>query len=517
MCAEAATVRLDSPAARRGLVQSALDLRRVFVAVLFGGIFVLAARNITDPDFWWHLRTGQYIVETRSVPHTDPFSYTREGQPWVAHEWLSEVLIYALYRTAGWGGLIIGFAAVTTATFYLLYIRCAGRPYLAGILVLLGAFACRPTWGVRPQSFSLLLASILLWLLEGSERDPGRLWWIVPMTLLWANLHAGYSLGIALMTLWLIGSWLNHALRWDPSNEKHLGLRPLALVLLLSALVVILNPNGPRLYSYPFETLSSGAMQKHIIEWSSPDFHRGEFAPLLVLLLAVVVAPVLTGLRTSPRRLLLVCASAYAALQWNRFIPIFVLIATPILSEHATAWPESRGWQYLFLRNSTTTPMKALINAGIVLTLGIVCYAHVREVIRYQPVAEAAAFPSAAVTFLGQLPSDAPLCNSYSWGGYLIWKLPHRKVFIDGRADLYGDEFVEHFFAASNFTGDWKQELEKWDIGIVLVRIDSPLAVGLGASRGWKLTFHDAQAAVLTRMSGKGQPESMSVLPERLR
>jgi hypothetical protein len=328
----------------------------------------------------------------------------------------------------------------------------------------------------------------------------------VPMTLLWANLHAGYSLGIALMSLWLIGSWLNQILRSDPSGNLHPGLQPLALTLLLSALVVILNPNGLRLYSYPFETLRSTSMQRHIIEWSSPDFHRVEFAPFLVLLLAVVVAPAVTGLRTSPRGLLFVCASAYIALQSNRFIPIFVLVATPILSEHAAAWLESRRWQGLFLRNSATTPGKSAINAATVVALGIVSVVHVREVIRHQPVAEAASFPSAAISFLGQLHSDAPMFNSYSWGGYLIWKLPQRKVFVDGRADLYGDDFVEHFFEASNLTGDWKQVLEKWDIGTVIVRIDSPLVTGLSTSNVWKLMFHDAQAAVLMRETPDRRP-----------
>jgi hypothetical protein len=506
MCAEAGTLKVDSAPAGHGLVQNVLDLRRVFVAIVFGGIFILAARNITDPDFWWHLRTGQYIFENRSVPHTDPFSFTRQGQRWVAHEWLSEVFIYGLYRTTGWGGLIVGFAALTSATFFFLYIRCAGQPYLAGILVLLGAFACRPTWGVRPQSLSLLLASILLWLLEGSEKNRKRLWWIVPMTLLWANLHAGYSLGIALMSLWLIGSWLNHIVVWSPSGEQHSALQPLVLTLLFSALVVMLNPNGLRLYSYPFETLSSTSMQKHIIEWSSPDFHRAVSAPFLVLLLAVIMAPAVTGLRTSPRGLLLVCASAYIALQSNRFIPVFVLIVTPLLSEHAAAWLESRGWLWLSRRNSATTPLKGLFNAATVVVLGIVSGVHQRHVIRFQPVAEAAAFPSAAVTFLEQRHSDAPMFNSYDWGGYLIWRLPQRKVFVDGRADLYGDDFVDHFMAASNLTGDWKQVLEKWDIGTVIVRIDSPLVTGLSTSNVWKLMFHDAQAAVLMRETPDRRP-----------
>ena len=116
----------------------------VFLAVLFLGLFAMAARNVTDPDVWWHLKTGQFIAEHKAVPHTDPFSYTRAGEPWVAHEWLSELLLYQLHRTTGWSGLIALFAAIVSATFFLLYLRCGPAPYVAGVATLAGAWATAP-------------------------------------------------------------------------------------------------------------------------------------------------------------------------------------------------------------------------------------------------------------------------------------------------------------------------------------------------------------------------------------
>ena len=101
---------------------------QVFVAVVFLGLFAMAARNVIDPDVWWHLKTGQYIVEHKNVPHTDPFSYTRAGQPWVAHEWLSEVLLYGIEARAGLGALIVIFSAVICGDFFLLYLRCGSGP-----------------------------------------------------------------------------------------------------------------------------------------------------------------------------------------------------------------------------------------------------------------------------------------------------------------------------------------------------------------------------------------------------
>ena len=100
---------------------SFLQTRRVFVAILALGLFTMAAAAVTDPDVWWHLRTGQLILQNHSLFHTDPYSFTRFGQPWINHEWLSEVLLFGLYRVAGFGGLIVAFAVVIAATFLLVF------------------------------------------------------------------------------------------------------------------------------------------------------------------------------------------------------------------------------------------------------------------------------------------------------------------------------------------------------------------------------------------------------------
>jgi uncharacterized integral membrane protein len=406
------------------------------------------------------------------------------------------VIIYGVYRVSGWGGLIVGFALLTAATFFFLYLRCKAKPYVAGVLVMLAAFASIPTWGVRPQTFSFLLVSVLLWLLERSDRNPRLVWWTVPISLFWANLHASYPLGIGLVLLWLIGHCLERKLGFEQSDQIRSSLRQLALALLFSVLVVVLNPNGMRLYSYPLETLRSGSIQGRIAEWSSPDFHRGMFAPFLVLLLAVVVAPAVSGMKLSPRKLLFLCFSAYAALHSNRFIPIFALVATPILAEQVNTWLESRRWDRILGTKSATATWKGSLNATILVVLGIVACVHIQRIVRFQPLAEAAAFPAAAVAFLAQQKAASPVFNSYDWGGYLIWKLPDEPVFIDGRSDLYGDEFIEQHINTYNLTGNWKQDLERWKIATVIVPVDSPLGAALSTSRAWQLVFHDSQAAI---------------------
>src|SRR5271155_917171 len=311
----------------------------IFLAVLFLGLFAMAARNATDPDLWWHLKTGQFIVEHKSVPRTDPFSYTRAGERWVAHEWLTEILLYELERGAGWGGLIVGFAAILCAVFFLLYLRCGPHPYIAGLATLCAAWATVPVWGVRPQVISLLFTSLWLLILERSERTPKFLWSTLPLTFVWVNLHAGFALGLALSALFLVGEWIEGVLGWSQRNSTRM--RFAAVILGFDLLVVPLNPNGLRMYSYPIETLRSAAMQSYIAEWASPNFHHPEYWPFLLIVLIVFAILSWHHHRVRPRDLLLLIVSLYAALGSIRMIPLFVFIAAPLVAKQFGSWPVS--------------------------------------------------------------------------------------------------------------------------------------------------------------------------------
>src|SRR4029077_14936197 len=193
-----------------------LSREGTFAGILLFGLLAMTARSATDPDLWWHLRTGQWIVETGHVPHSDPFSFTRAGHAWVSHEWLSEVAFYELWKHGGAALLIVFSAIVTTAGFVLLYLRCllyGGKKHWAAAATVLGALASAPSWGVRPQMFTFTLTSLLLWLLESGNKlessnnkhRPRLLFWITPLFLLWLNLHAGFALGLALLFAYALG------------------------------------------------------------------------------------------------------------------------------------------------------------------------------------------------------------------------------------------------------------------------------------------------------------------------
>ncbi len=462
----------------------------------------MAARNVTDPDVWWHLRTGQLITETHAFVHTDPFSFTRLGQPWINHEWLSDLLLYGLYRAAGWSGLIVLFGAVTSLTLMLVFVRSPGKPYFAALALVLGAYASAPSWGVRPHTISLLLASIFLLLLERSEERPRLLWWTIPLTLLWVNLHAEYALGIALLALFLVGEMLDAALgirNWLKMGRR---VRNLAVALAACVAVVPINPNGLRMFTYPVETLRSAAMQKYIAEWASPDFHELKYVPFAAMLLGVLLLLSVSPRRIRARDLLLLLVFAAGSLRSVRHISAFVLVAVPILSGLAQSW-----WHESVRKPNAVSPRsgkRLAANATVLAAFLVFAMVRAYSVVGQQSATEAKNFPAGAAAYLASEHPRGPIFNHYNFGGYFIWRLyPQYRVFIDGRADLYGDDFLQDFARTYYVTGpDWERTFRKWDIQTVILPPDAPVVAGLRLSHSWKEVYSDSQAVVMTQSGG---------------
>jgi hypothetical protein len=158
-------------------------LRTVFEVYVFAYAFFFAARPLSDRDFWWHLKTGEYIINTHSIPRTDFFSFTNYGKPWVAHEWLSETIFYVIYSRSGFNALIIVFAMLTALTFWITFKRTESHPLIGGFATFLGIWTVLPGIGVRPRVFTLLLSSVYLALLGRYVRrgESRHLWWLVPL------------------------------------------------------------------------------------------------------------------------------------------------------------------------------------------------------------------------------------------------------------------------------------------------------------------------------------------------
>ena len=314
-----------------------LTTRRLFVAIFLLALYALAVRETLDPDMWWHLRTGQVILRD-GIPNQDIFSFTVPENEWITHEWLSEIVMWLGYRIVGLPGLMLFFAAIIAAAFWLDYLRCAGRPYLAAFVVLLAALATAPFWGVRPQMFNMLFTAAFVFLVEGYRNGQvsRRALWLLPLlTLVWANLHSGYLLGIVLLLTYVAGDSLGNILTsrrkgtvdWSPVGW-------LFLMTLIAFFVAVINPNGPELWIYPFFTLGSDAMQRYIQEWQSPNFHLAIFWPFALLLFLGILAMIAGRRRPTATDILLFCGTAAAGLLSSRHIPIFAIVSAPIISRY---------------------------------------------------------------------------------------------------------------------------------------------------------------------------------------
>lgn len=485
-----------------------MTTRKLFAAILFLALFVMATREISDPDFWWHLRTGQFIAETFSIPHTDIFSHTNFGKPWVTHEWLSELFIYTIFRLGSFPLLVFVFAAIITLAFALIYLLCDGKPLVAGFAVLFAALATAPTWGVRPQMISMLMMSVFLWLLDPRPYPPlsgtgegankqRPLWILIPLMVLWVNLHSGFAIGIVLIGIFLVGGILgDHSRSRELIDLHNPRLKFLALVFFACLAVVLLNPNGATMYVYPFETLTSHAMQTYIQEWFTPDFHAPEFQPFALLLLATLASFAISQKKPSLTELLLLVGSGYAGLRSARNIPIFALIAAPILARNLWDWLQARGWDRFFEFRAGQTRGAQMLNWVLLLIVGLASVVRIVLIVTNQNAVEREKFPAAAVDFLKAQSVKGELYNSYGWGGYLIWRLYPMRVFIDGRADVYGDVFIEEFLRAYRTNGDWQSELARYNVGTVLIEPDAPLALQLAQDTTWRKVYEDKLAIV---------------------
>ncbi|MBN1564559.1 MAG: hypothetical protein JXA10_12010, partial [Anaerolineae bacterium] len=316
-----------------------LTMQRLMVAILFMLLFVMAVRAPTDPDLWWHIRGGEYIVENLAVPKTDSFSYTLKGENWIDGGWGTQIFIYGAYKLFGGDrvpgdsgniGLALFTAITATAGLAIVYRMCEGTVYVRAFALVLGAAAAAIFWSPRPHMASFVLTALLLYLIHLYKREHvDRLWLIPPMFALWANLHAGFTIGFVLLVGVLVGeafgNWFNPD---DDRVIKWPRLKKIALVTVLAVPMLVINPYGFRLYAFPFDTVNVGVLQDFIQEWASPNFHRPGDWPFAFLLLGVLATAGLSSRRIDWTDLLLVGGTAFVSLVAARNIATFALVAT---------------------------------------------------------------------------------------------------------------------------------------------------------------------------------------------
>jgi hypothetical protein len=454
----------------------------------------------TDPDYWWHVRTGQVISETRALPRVDIFSYTAAGRPWITHEWLAQVGMYLAERTLGYPGNVLIFGLLGAGALGFVYgtgrLRGLGE-IGAALFALAASLVGAVSANVRPQMITVFLVSLLVWLLTRArvQRSARGLWLLPLLMVAWVNLHGGYIIGLALIWLTVIGE------AWDwRRGQAGALLRPLLLAAGLSTLAVLANPHGLSGVLYPLTYAgTSNASMSFIQEWQSPDFHAAIFLPLAaVLLLAAVVG--LAGPPLGRVEVLWSLLFTFLALQSARHVPLYGIVVVPLLGARlATRVPVLRrplaGWR-------RTTPLLALwLILPVLVATGLGLYVQGRLALQILPTPDARSYPAAGVAFLEEHLPEGNLFNEYGWGGYLIYRLfPQRPVFIDGRADVYGDDLMESYRQVAGVTSDWQAVLDRYDVQVALLRKDSPEAVLLESAPGWMQVFQGPVEVIFTRV-----------------
>jgi hypothetical protein len=469
---------------------------------IVGGLVMLRALAsplalLHDPDTYLHIAAGRWMLAHRALPAADPFSYTMAGAHWVPGEWLGEIVLAAAYAAAGWGGVVVLTAACCGLAIGLLcrflLRRCDALP--AVIATLAGAVLVLPHLLARPHVLALPL--LVLWcgaVVAARDDGHGPPWRVLPAMMLWANLHGSFLFGIAL-ALYVAGEAVLAAKDWPARKNAAWRWGGFVLATLVAALV---NANGITALIQPFRLMAMPALQAGFDEWRPADFTR--FPALEAWLLGLVALGFAVRAGLPWTRLLLLLGLVHMALGHVRHADLLGLVAPlalaaalgPRLAEllrPAAPSPLLRG--AALLARPARLPGRLAI-AVLAAAVGILAIA--------RPIDRSgdAVTPQAALAAARRLGVSGPVLNSEAFGGYLAFSgVP---VFIDGRVELYGNDFLAIYLAAER--GDAVRLaglLDRYHIAWTLLQTGSPIVAALDRLPGWRRVYADDRALVAVR------------------
>ncbi len=406
--------------------------------LLFAGYYYSGFMRL-DLDFGWHLRAGQYML-ANGIPKTDIFSYTAINFPWVNHSWLSDIIVAMLYRVGGYASVAGFFALIWTSA---LLIASRKRSY---IVMLLAFMATIPFTGIRMVAWSVLFFAILERLLE-RKRD--YYIWIIPVLfLVWANLHGSFTLGLLVLVLYQAFSKIK--LPW--------------YILILSFIATFVNPYGYGIYVEIFRTVLDTDLKNRIEEW------KALYLPTLVL-------PYLIGLlslhfvfnKHPAKNIISIPGLLFAmALSSIRHTPLFVVSSLRYFEDYVLNLVVSM--RSINIQSTNRLRKATILFLGFAL-VGVVCWQLVLGGVIHG--SRDARMPVRAVEYLKSQPCKGQIFNDYNFGGYLIWKLPQSKVYIDGRMPSWSTNNKSYFQNYEKVLLDNEfrtEEFEKYSINCVLIR-----------------------------------------------
>lgn len=490
--------------------------------VMFLFIKLDGARSLlSDGDTGWHVRTGEWILANHRVPHTDMFSFTRPGAPWFAWEWLWDVLFGMLHQRWGMAAVVLASLVVlclTNAMLFRLARRKCNNGLVAVAVTLLAAGGCAIHWLARPHIFTLLFFAVTLHITDRAAQGRTKLLcWLVPLTLVWTNMHGGFFVLFLVLACYIGGDLLNAAIEKDAVRRTAFlrAAKPWLLTALACFAVTFVNPYGWELHRHIFQYITDPYQMQHINEFQSMNFH----SPVAVYFEPLMVAAIVTALWDARHRrfadVLLNLGWLHMALIAERNLPLFAIAAAPLVARAVVAAIQTARTAPLaaWLRRAATwfTDMSAGVEEtdriGRVYLAGLLPLALVGALLlaprpiagRFTSTFDPKSFPEGALSVLRGSGTQRIFAED-QWGDYLIYRLyPAKRVFIDGRSDFYGDQFDQRYLDLIDVRYDWEKQLDKYGIDTVVIAPRFALSSTLKISRDWRVVYDDGLSIVFRR------------------
>jgi hypothetical protein len=477
--------------AHPGSVGRARSVRAPGLELVFTVLFVLAGwwvgiRQLADNSFFWHLRTGQYMLD-HGVPHGDIFSYTTPGTRWVAQSWLAELTYGVLDRTFGAFGIRVLVAltgAAITLLSYRLARRLAGDRVRAALVTLVAYLATFVVFSERPLSLGLLLALVVVWIVEVPDsRIARRPLLALPIVFwLWANVHGSFALGVVYIGLHVLGRALDGDRPWRGRE------RDLVAGTFVGLVVSLANPYGPGLLLFPVQLMSRGRVLSQVVEWRSPDFRTPVGMAFGAWLVVLIGALALSSRRPTRRDVVIALPFVLLALWAERNIGLAVLFTLPIAARAvATTRP----------RPDSRSPASAVALFVVVSLLAVSGVGAAG-----QPDFQVRGYPSEAMTYLDSHNLlGRRLFTTDAWAGYTILRFwPQQHVFMDDRYDTYPERLVDDYTEVARGLPNWDRVLDRYRVQVVVWQPDRALSQLLAQSSHWRRVHRDHNAVVYVRV-----------------
>jgi hypothetical protein len=463
--------------------------------------------QITDPDLWGHLRFGQIMLSSGRVVSHDPFSYSAFGSSWRDHEYLTEVIMAAIYDSAGVIGLKIWKLGCVAATILFLVRGLAETGASSRIQFNVLAVAVTvlfPHIQFRPQLHTYALFALMLAVLaEDNYRRSGPLWLMVPMMALWSNLHGGFIIGVISLVIYSAAAGLVDLFEGRGLKRA----RRLGAIAAASIAATLLPPAGMNAWRAVLRTVCSPATFRIFADWQplsnamSAQWHYNHYGIGVYLCLLGLWAALVISIALRPRGgdfplVLIALAMSLAALKAVRNVPLAAIACVIPAARHLGL--------LLFDRTRPESTELILPKPAQWLIAALALLAMSKEVFTPRLLTDMA-YPSGAVDFMERRHLQGNVLGDFGWGGYLIWHLaPGSKVFFDNRYDMvYTPQITQDYLTFYLQRPGADQVLKRYPHDFILIPPAAKAYDSMMSTPGWRLIYHDRKSALFARLGSQ--------------